>query len=160
MRFDLTRQQVAAIISMLPDGEDETLRIDMLEGETDLHEFASKLLSGIEDDEGLINTLSEQIDVRKGRQESAKLRITSRRNMLIALMDVARIDKLQLPEATVSKRTIAPKLIVPDPDKVPDAFCKFERKLDREKLKAINPDDMPDWATMDNGGQSITVRRR
>jgi outer membrane murein-binding lipoprotein Lpp len=162
MRYDLTRQQVAAIVSMLPDDDDETLRADMLEGATDLHEFVSKLLGWIEEDEGDVNALAEQIEARKSRQERAKARIASRRDMIMALMDVAGVDKLTLPEATISKRAVSPKVIFPNVDLVPDDYCKFDRKLDRDKLKAIQngPDGLPSWATMDNGGQSITVRRK
>lgn len=163
MRYDLTMQQVAAITSMLPDDGDEQLRADMLEGETDLYEFASKLLSHNEDDEGIVNALSEQIDDRKVRQDRAKARIASRRDMIKAMMEIAGVDKLALPEATVSKRDIAPKVIFPNVDLVPDAFCKFDRKLDRDKLKQVDansPDGLPSWATLDNGGTSITVRRK
>lgn len=160
VRYDLTRMQVAAIVAMLPDDEDDVLRADMIEGETDLYEFVSKLLASIETDEGDVNALAEQIDVRKQRQERAKMRIASRRDMIMALMDVAGVDKLMLPEATVSKRIIAPKPTFPNVDLVPDEYCKFDRKLDRDKLKEVDPANLPSWATMDNGGQSITVRRK
>lgn len=162
MGFNFTAAQIAAVVAMLPDEDDQQLLADCLEGETDLYEFASRLLSQNEDDEGVVNALSEQIDDRKTRQERAKKRIASRRDMLMALMDIARIDKLTLPEATVTKRDILPKVIFPNVDLVPDAYCKFDRKLDRDKLKDITdgPDGLPSWATMDNGGRSITVRRK
>jgi len=163
VHYNLTAQQVAAVVAMLPDDGDEQLRADTLEGETDLYEFASKLLAHNEDDEGIVNALADQIDDRRVRQERAKTRIAHRRDMIKALMEIAGVDKLALPEATVSKRDIAPKLIFPNVDLVPDAFCKFDRKLDRDKLKAVDPnspDGLPSWATMDNGGVSITVRRK
>lgn len=163
MGYNFTAQQIAAVVTMLPDDDDEQLRADMIEGETDLHEFVAKLLSWNEDDEGVVNALAEQIDDRKARQERAKSRIAARRDMIKALMEIAGIDKLTLPEATVSHRVVAPKVIFPNIDLVPDAYCKFDRKLDRDKLKAIDPnspDGLPSWATMDNGGTSITVRRK
>ena len=162
MTFNFTAAQVSAIVAMLADDEDQQLLADMLEGETNLHEFASRLLAQNEDDEGVVNALGEQIDDRKSRQDRAKKRIASRRDMLMAMLDIARLDKLTLPEATVSVRDVAPKIIFPQPDLVPDAYCKFDRKLDREKLKEIvnGPDGLPSWATMDNGGRSITVRRK
>lgn len=163
MGFNFTASQVAAVVAMVDDDEDQALLADMLEGETDLYEFASRLLRQNEDDEGVVNALSEQIDDRKARQDRAKKRISSRRDMLMALMDIARVDKITLPEATVTKRAVAPKLIFPSVELVPDQYCKFDRKLDRDKLKLIDPnspDGLPSWATMDNGGQSITVRRK
>lgn len=161
MRYDLTAQQIAAIVAMLPDDGDEVLRADMLEGETDLHAFASKLLAHNEDDEGVVNALADQIDDRKVRQERAKARIAHRRDMIKALMDIAGIDKLALPEATVSKREIAPKPIFPNINLIPDEYCRFDRKLDREKIKDLDlSNGLPSWAAMDNGGSSIIVRRK
>lgn len=164
MGYNFTVQQIAAVKAMLPDDDDdERLLHDSLEGLTDLHEYVGKLLSWNEDDEGVVNALAEQIDDRKARQERAKNRIATRRDMIKALMEIAGIDKLTLPEATISHRVVAPKVIFPNIDMVPDQYCKFDRKLDREKLKAIDlnsPDGLPSWATMDNGGTSITVRRK
>jgi hypothetical protein len=161
MRFDLTRQQVNAVLSMVADYDDDQLRVDMLEGQTNLYEFVGKLLVQIEEDEGIVNALAEQIDVRKGRQEAAKARIASRREMIMALMDIARVDKLVLPEATVSKRIAAPKAIVTDELAVPDAYCTFRRAPNimqiRADFDATNP--IP-GVSFDNGGQSITVRRK
>lgn len=161
MRYDLTAKQVAAVKAMLPDDEDERLLHDSLEGMTDLHDYVGKLLSAIEEDEGAVNALGEQIDDRKARQERAKNRITARRDIIKALMEIAGVDKLTLPEATVSKRDIAPKPIFPNVDLIPDEFCRFDRKLDRDKLKTLDLSaGLPSWATMDNGGTSITVRRK
>lgn len=163
MGYNFTAQQITAVKAMLPDDDDEQLLHDSLEGLTNLHDYVSTLLSLNENDEGVVNALAEQISDRKVRQDRAKHRIETRRDMIKALMEMAGIDKLTLPEATVSHRAVAPKVIFPNIDQVPDSFCKFERKLDREKLKVIDPnspDGLPSWATMDNGGTSITVRRK
>lgn len=162
MRFDLTRQQVAAIVAMLPDDEDEQLRADMLEGETDLYEMASRLLSWIEEDEGAINALAEQIDTRKERQERAKNRIAARRDMIMALMDVARLDKLALPEATVTKRDLKPKLLIVSDDAVPDEYTVSKRTPDKKAINAVfeRAGELPNWLTRDDGCQSITIRRK
>ena len=158
MHYNLTAQQVAAVVAMLPDDGDEQLRLDCLEGETDLHEFASRLLAHNEDDEGIVNALAEQIDDRKVRQDRAKTRIQHRRDMLKALMDMAGIDKLALPEATISKRDVAPKVIVVDEALLPDSLCKFSRKPDMAAIKAL--ETLLPGLSMDNGGTSITVRRK
>lgn len=162
MRYDLTAQQVAAIVAMLPDDDDDQLRADMLEAETNLYEFASKLLASNEDDEGVVNALADQIDDRKARQERAKHRIAARREMLQALMDIAGIDKLALPEATVTKRDGKPKLVVVNDDAVPDEFQAIKKSPDK---KAINTafehrDDLPNWLVREPAGVVLTVRRK
>jgi hypothetical protein len=163
MRIDLTKMQVSAIVTMLRDelGEDDDrLLLDTLEGETDLFELVGRLLNQIEAEEGTVLALKGQIDDRTARKQRSEQRKESHRNAILALMEAARQEKLLLPEATLSVRTVAPKPIFPNVDLVPDEFCKFDRKLDREKLKSVDPSNLPSWATMDNGGTSLTIRRK
>lgn len=160
MRVDLTRAQVSAVVLMLRDQfeDDEQLLLDTLEGETDLFEVARKLLDGMEADEGDKAVLSEQIEVRQARKSRADARIKARREALGSLMEAAGVDKLPLPEATVSLRKMAPKPIVTDPDSVPDDFCTFTRKPDLKAIKEL--EFLPPGCALDNGGTSITVRRK
>lgn len=158
MGYNFTAQQIAAVRAMLPDDEDERLLHDSLEGLTDLHDYAGTLLSLNEDDEGVVNALAEQISDRKARQDRAKARIETRRDMIKALMEMAGIDKLVLPEATISKRDVAPKVIVVDEGLLPDTLCKFTRKPDMAAIKAL--ETLLPGLAMDNGGVSITVRRK
>lgn len=159
MGFNFTAQQIAAVKAMLPDDDDdERLLHDSLEGLTDLHEYVGKLLSWNEDDEGVVNALAQQIDDRKVRQDRAKNRIAVRRDMIKALMDIAGIYKLALPEAMVTKRDVAPKVIVVDEALLPDSLCKITRKPDMAAIKAL--ETLLPGLSMDNGGTSITVRRK
>lgn len=158
MGYNFTAQQIAAVKAMLPDDDDDRLLHDSLEGLTDLHDYAATLLSMNEDDEGIVNALSEQITDRKARQDRTKRRIEARRDMLKALMELAGIDKLALPEATVSKRDVAPKLIVTDESVLPDSLCKITRKPDMAAIKAYGL--LVPGLAYDNGGVSITVRRK
>ncbi len=160
MRLDLTRMQVGAVATMLRDvlTEDEQLYLDCLEGETDLFELVRKLLEQIEEDEGLQASLAEQIENRKARKVRAAERVKHNREAIQALLECAGLDKLALPEATVSVRKVAPKLIVTDPEAVPDAFCTFTRKPDMAAIKAADT-PLP-GVSYDNGGVSLTVRRK
>lgn len=161
MRVDLTNIQVAAIVAMLDDigeGEDATLRADMLEAETDLYVIAGRILDAIENEDGRIEALKEQQAIRAERKKAAEHRKDTFRAMLMGLMETARLDKLALPEATLSLTTIKPKPVVTDADLLPDAFCKFTRTPDLAAIKAA--DELPPGVAMDNGGQSITIRRK
>jgi len=160
MRFDLTKMQVEAVVLMMRDAfdEDEQLHLDTLEGETDLFELASKLLDRIEADEGRKAALTEQMDSRKVRRDRCDTRIKAQREALFALMEAAKLDKLPLPEATVTLRKLAPKPIVTDADALPDDFCTFTRKPNMAAIKEA--DALPDGVAMDNGGISLTIRRK
>jgi hypothetical protein len=159
-RLDLTRIQVEAIAAHLRDqlDDDERAYLDTLEGETDLFEWVRRLLGRIEADEGNVAALKEQIADRTVRKSRAEQRIETTREAIKALLDCARLDKLVLPEATVSVRDVPPKIIVTDEALVPDDFCKFTRKPDMAAIKAA---DAPVPGTMtDNGGSSLTIRRK
>lgn len=159
-RLDLTKLQVEAIAAHLRDqlDDDERAYLDTLEGETDLFEWARRLLGKIEEDEGVVAALKEQIGDRNLRKSRAEQRIETTREALKALLDCARLDKLTLPEATLSIRGVPPKIIVTDEALVPDDLCKFTRKPDMAAIKAAEA-PVPGTST-DNGGTSLTIRRK
>lgn len=163
MRLDLTKIQVAAVAAMLRDEMegDERLYLDTLEGETDLYELVRLLLNEIERDEGDQTTLAEQIEARTTRKHRLEQRVKSNRTAIMALLDCASLDKLTLPEATVSLRKVAPKPIVTDEASLPDDLCRFIRKPDMAAIKTeMEAGRAVSGASFDNGGQSITIRRK
>lgn len=160
MRHDLTVLQVKAIMDMLGDelADDEELKLDTLEGETDLFELVSRLLERIENAEGDKAALVSQIQDRNERKARAEKRIDAHRTAIMALMETAQLDRLPLPEATCSLRKIAPKPMVVDESLLPDELCRISRKPDMaaiKQLEAVIP-----GVAMDNGGTSLTIRRK
>lgn len=160
MRIDLAKidiQRIAEAVSLAyPD--DVNLLADTLEGETELYEIVGKLLGKIEDANGDVNALKDQIANRTERKGRAEGRIKAIRETICQLMDVARLDKLTLPEATLSRRIVAPKTIVQNADLVPDEYCTFTRKPDMAAIKAANENVA--GTALDNGGVSLTVRMK
>lgn len=160
MRYDLTKIQVAAVFANMRDlfADDEQLHIDTLEGETDLFEITRRLLDDMERDEGDKAALSEQMDARKVRGNRCDARIKARREAIAALLDCAGLVKLTLPEATLSVRKMAPKAIVTNADALPDEFCTFTRKPNLAAIK--DAETLPVGTALDNGGTSLTIRRK
>lgn len=164
-RFDLTKIQIAAIAAMLADelGEDERAYLDALEGETDLYEWVRRLLDKIEEDEGVQAALAEQIADRALRKNRAAGRIEAARRAIQALLECAKLDKLSLPEATISVRDTADKLVVNDPEAVPDKYIVKVPKPVMEKIKTdFTPQDetLPNWLRVESGIKSLTIRRK
>jgi hypothetical protein len=163
MRFDLTKIQVEGIAAMLSDelGDDERAYLDALEGETDLYEWCRRLLERIEEDEGVQAALAEQIGDRTLRKSRAAERVKAARQALTALLECARLDKLVLPEATLSVRDVPPKAIVTDEAAVPDELCKLTRRPDMAAIKAeVESGAAVPGVSLDNGGTSLTIRRK
>jgi hypothetical protein len=164
-RLDLTRLQVEAIAAHLRDHleDDERAYLDTLEGETDLFEWVRRLLAKIEEDEGNVAALKEQIGDRNTRKARAELRIETTREALKALLDCARLDKLVLPEATLSIRETADRLAVNDAAAVPEEYTVPNPKPVMEKIKAAfstDTPDLPNWLRVEPGGPSLTIRRK
>jgi hypothetical protein len=159
-KIDIRR--ALAILELCPDLDlDEQLKLSTLEGETELIELVSLLLSENEDDEGNIGQVKAQIEVRRERIARFERRIDARKNAIVSLMDTAQITKLPLPEATVTLRTLGPRPKVSIEEAVPDEFCKFVRKPDMEAIKAAfeRGEQIP-GVILTNGGASLTVRRK
>lgn len=164
MRVDLTAQQVAAIRLYLAEEfcDDEELLLDTLEGETNLFECVRSLLNGIEDDEGSKATLTIQMDDRKQRRDRCDARIQVRRNAIAMLMETAGVDKLPLPEATVSYRMTSPKIEINDPAAVPDEYTEIKRVPVKSRINdAFAADaELPNWLRVEPAKPSITIRRK
>lgn len=157
-------RRALAILELCPDLElDEQLKLSTLEGETELCEIVSTLLAENEDDEGNIAQVKAQIEVRRERIARFERRIETRKNAIVSLMDTAQTTKLPLPEATVSVRTLGPRVKVVDADALPSAFTIEEivRKPDRDAIEeaVIHGASIP-GVVLTNGGASLTVRRK
>jgi hypothetical protein len=164
MRIDLTKMQVAAVVTHLRDmlGEepDEQLLADSLEGETDLFEMSRKILEWIEREEGDQVALKTQMEERQMRKKRSEERTKAHRSTLMALMETAGLDKLKLPEATLSIRQVPPKPIITDEDAVPDEFCKFKKSPDMAAIRAeMDAGRVISGVATDNGGTSLTIRK-
>lgn len=165
MRVDLTLVQVNALKIMLGDEfeDDERGWLDALEGETDAFELVRKLLNKIEDDEGAAAELKEQMDNRKLRKDRLDNRVSKYRDAIMAVMECAGLDKLALPEATLSVRDIAAKLVVNDPAAVPDEYTTPNPKPSMDAIKAAfspDNDNLPNWLRVEPARPSLTVRRK
>lgn len=142
-------------------GEDEDFKLDVLEGQTRLFEFVRLFLGRIEDDEGVANALKQQIADRQSRKERAEHRVEASRRAIGELLAAAKLDKLALPEATISTRFNPGRPKVADPDLLPDDCVRIERKPDMAAIKErADAGELPPGVTLGNGSMSLTVRRK
>lgn len=139
--------------------EDEELRLDTLEGETDFNRIMSRLVRArnekLADAEGLggyIESLSE----RKARQVRAADGVKA---LMLSLMSVADLPKLVLPEATISVTKPRTSVDVLDIDALPQGTFAIVRQPDKAAIKAMLEagDDVP-GAALKTSDASLTVR--
>jgi hypothetical protein len=164
---ELHRQIEAAralVAEMFPFVEnDDDLRRDMIEGSTDLHEALRSAVARIVEigtmQAGLKATLA-QFKERAGRLESQEERI---RAAMLAAMEVAGLQRLETPLGTVSRKAVAPSVVVTDESLVPAGFWKRgDPKLDKkallDALKALPAGERIPGAELSNGGATIQIR--
>ena len=165
MRLDLELAQVRALRIMLADQyeDDERGWLDALEGETNAHELVRHLLAQIEAEDGIHAALTEQMDARKVRRDRSDARKAAARDAIAAVLSCAGIDKLPLPEATISLRETPPKLAVNDPAAVPHDYAKATWKPDMAAINAAfapGNDNLPNWLRVEPARPSLTIRKR
>lgn len=159
---DMLRQSIDALFLNYPElADDEQLRADMLEGETDIDSVLARLVNLAAD----AGTMQDAIKLRMSAMAERKARYERQedamRSLIISVMDRASLSKFVLPEATLSLRMVPPAPIVTDADLLTDDCVRIERKPDMKAIKALMESNgaLPGVA-MSNGRQSLTIRTK
>lgn len=149
-----------ALKASLEGFDDETLR-DTLEGETGLHEAIAKCSAMILEDEVLIAGLSEMSKTMASRKSRLERRVERLRSAIEEGMRVGELKTLQLPDATLSLRDVAPKIIVRDETKIPAEFFDPQPpRLNKSRLnEAVASASMMEGVELSNRSTSLTIRR-
>jgi hypothetical protein len=165
-RFDARQlqQEIANLYLQFPElkGDDEMLKVDTLEGATNLKEFLSAVLDGYgKAQEGVIGSKARLDDIR-ARHTRYEMRVDFLRGMMQKILAAADIRKVELPEATLSMKNGQPKVIGEvDPAALPDEFCRIKREPDKEKIKtALLNGQTVDGFSLSNGEPSLAVYPR
>ncbi len=165
MRLDprIVKQQIDNLLLQYPElAEDDQLRADMVEGETDTHEFlrvverkrqeAKAYVAGIETN---INEL-EQRQNRFGRREQAM------RALAFRILEASNLKKLEIPECTMSITNGQQHVMGdPDPDKLPDDLVRIKREVNRAAIKErLKAGLSVQGCSLSNAEPHLTIRTR
>ena len=162
---DLAKEAAAAAALKealkLETDDSEAIR-DTIEGETNLHDAIAAVMDDIREDEILvagIESMAKTLDERKRRLED---RIAWRRAAVERAMAIGELPTLTLPDCTVSLKQSPQQLTITDEAQLPAKFWKpQDPTLDKKALKdALKAGDTIAGATLSNGGQQLSVRRK
>jgi hypothetical protein len=158
--IEAVKRQTVALIEAFPElADDADLRADMIEGETDFNRVASRLVRiSIE-----AKAQSEAVKALKQdyaeRQSRFERQADAARAALAGLMEVAHLNKVTLPVATVSLREPQPSVEVTDADALPQGFFEAVRKPLKAEIKsALMSGETIPGATLALGESTVTVR--
>lgn len=157
----LVQQQIANLLLQYPElAEDEILRADMIEGETDAFSLLTEIVRRIEDAKALRDGTKDRLDDLKFRKDRFARRIDALRDLAFKVMDFANLQKAELAEATLSIRKGQPQIVgEPDIAKLPDNLIKIIREPDKAAIKeALQNGKSVPGCELGNGHPSISIR--
>jgi hypothetical protein len=114
---------------------DETTLLDTLEGTTSLHEAVGEVLRVALAEEAMADGLKTRLAQMKDRLERIETASAKKREVALAVMEEAGIEKVLQPDFTVSLRVAPPGVIITDEAMVPEWFWIPQGpKLDRRRI--------------------------
>jgi Siphovirus Gp157 len=158
---DQLRLMIEALLLDYPElVDDEMLRADMLEAETDFREVLAKLYELNDNTNKHVGALTEQIGERRIRRERLKRRVEYYRALMLKVLQSADLKKVELAAATLSQRNGTQQLIGdPDPDALPDDLVRIKREPDLPAIREAlsNGRELP-GLTLSNGPPTLAIR--
>jgi hypothetical protein len=141
------------------DGDDDA-RADLLEGQTGLHEIAALLADLYSTAIANVAAIDMRLEDLKSRKERFKARSARTKEALQLLLEAADARKLDLPQATISLRSVPPAVIVDvDATVLPDVYQRVKVEADKTAIKAaLEAGQTVPGARLTNGGQTVAIR--
>lgn len=164
MRLDPSqvRQQIDNLIMQFPElHEDDILRANMIEAETDLHELLRMLERKRQEAACLAGSIATNIAELGNRQGRFERREQAMRTAMFKLLQWAEVRKAELPEATISIRNGTQRVIITDEANIDDILCRFTRAPDKTKIKELLTAGNPvRGAELSNAEPTISIRTK
>ncbi|WP_266029947.1 siphovirus Gp157 family protein [Brucella intermedia] len=162
LSYDVTvlEREFADLVAAYPElAEDEELRADTIEGETDAYRVLGKIVAIERDANSMVLAIGERAKELGARKERYTRRKDAMRALLLRLLKAADLNKVSLPEATVSIGKGRAGVEIVDETLLPDNVIKLKREPDKTAIKAALDagEDVP-GAALRLGGETITVR--
>lgn len=161
---ELHEQSLAAnvLLANIRDviGDDEEMALVVIEGETDLKEAIAAAVDRISDLNAHMEALASQIKALGERKSRFEVQGERLRAAIHVAMGQAGLRKLELPQATLSVRAVAPKAEIIDEALIPSKFWKpQDPKLDKKAvLDALKAKEAIPGATLSNGGETLAIK--
>jgi|SRR5215472_11917694 len=133
----LMQQAITELLLAHPElEEDEVLRADTIEGETETFTLLSKLVRLVGQAKVLELGTAAYIAELQSRKARFERRQDALRGLVLKLMNTAELTKMELPEATLSIRAGTPKVVIVDETQIPEEYCRVKIEPDKIKIKA------------------------
>jgi len=162
LAYDVTmlEREFADLVAAYPElAEDDELRADSIEGETDAYRVLGKIVAIERDANTMLLAIGERAKDLAARKDRYTRRKDAMRALLLRLLKAADLNKVSLPQATVSVGKGRAGVEIVDEILLPDNVVKMKREPDKTAIKAALDagEDVP-GAMLREGQPSVTVR--
>lgn len=153
-------REISDLIAVYPElEEDETLRADVLEGETDINNVLAKLVQEREAAYAMAEGVKVPVNDLRERKARLERRGDGYGEAIERVMAAAGLSKVTLPSATISVSQAAPSVVIEDETKLPDRFIRTKREPDKAAINAAIKEGLEiPGVVVSNGGSRLTVR--
>lgn len=162
LSVEIVRAQINGLILQYPElTEDDQLRADSIEGETDAYDLLRKIEAMRRDAAAMAGACATTIAELELRQGRFVRREQAMRAFAMKLMKTASIRKHEMPEATYSIRNGVSKVIITDENFIPDILCRIKREPDKTKIKKLLTNGNPvRGAELSNAEPTLTINTK
>ncbi len=134
---NFVKAEVAKLISENPElAEDDVLRADAIEGETDAYKIVEKALDEQRNSEEMASAIKSREADMEARRFRFERRAEAMRQLIKSILKAAKLPKMTLPEATVILTPPKMSVGIDSVEDLPQGFFKTERKADKAAIKA------------------------
>lgn len=139
---------------------DATLLLDMIEGETDLHELLLEVDESVAQYESNVEAIKVRIEGLNKRKARMQKSADTLRTIIMSAMDKAGIQKINDACTTLSLKVKPPSLMVTDESLLPSDYFEMKPILNKKTLLADLKDGKEiQGAELSPEGISLMIRR-
>lgn len=156
----VVRARIEALLNAFPElADDDQLRADMIEGETDFAAVLSSLVRLRNERLALADGLAAYMSDLSDRKARLLRGADGLKKLIFELLSVARLKNVALPEATVSVTPGRNSVEVTDADELPQGYFALVRQPDKAAIKAaLESGERIPGARLVEGEPSVTIR--
>lgn len=162
MQAGFVRAEIDKLLAAYPElVEDETLRLDMIEGETDFARVLSKAVEARAEKLSMAEAIKLRIADLAERKARFERGADGVKSLIHSLMDAAGQDKVTLPEATIFTTKPRTSVNVLNVDELPQGYYRVKREADKTAIKsALEQGEQIPGAELVMGDAGLTIRTK
>lgn len=159
---EFVKAEIAKLIEAYPElAEDESLRADTIEGQTNALRVIERALAERQDADMLAEAIKGKEAELASRRARFERRADAFKGLIKSIMKAAQLPKIQLPEATVSITKPRMSVGIENVDELPQGFFQIERKADKTAIKAaFDAGEQVPGAFQVLGSEGLSIRTK